>query len=445
VPLDSLHESPDSLHVLPPVYDSLRTDPPLLDTLRAGPDPGLLDSLLRAHQANAFPDDLSEADSLDADLMVYPLKAVLSFRMEENKHSFKEENVERAFFPHSYVDSVKHKNLYRNKLFEIDGKLVLNEHPKYTYLPGLYAGLTYKHLNYWQRTRVDQDSTTIDFGSTNTSGAYLTAGIFNMDTTALFHFDASGSFCLLGNYLADYDLRGEITQYMNRDRTVFAQVKGALTRRTPNAFFEFYLGNHDTWANNFGKTASYEVEGSFHHLRTRTEVGIGLTNTTGYIYLDTAIMPRQYDADLLVLTAWAKQTFRLGHFYFNQQLYYQLSNKPGILSLPTLSLYSHNYYQNTFFKKVLGFQVGVDLFYNTAFYASAYSPSLMQFHAQRIEKTGNYPKLDVFVTLRIKRADIFLKYEHLSQYFANRNYFSAHTYPINPARFKYGFRWNFFD
>ncbi len=116
-----------------------------------------------------------------------------------------------------------------------------------------------------------------------------------------------------------------------------------------------------------------------------------------------------------------------------------------MLPLPELALHSHNYYQNRFFKDALGFQIGLDLFYNTSFYANAYDPAIMQFYNQEIEKTGNYPKLDVFITLNIKRADLFIKYEHVSEYIGNRNYFSAYTYPINPAKLKFGIRWNFYD
>ena len=45
-----------------------------------------------------------------------------------------------------------------------------------------------------------------------------------------------------------------------------------------------------------------------------------------------------------------------------------------ILSLPAISLYSHNYYQNYLFKGALQLQVGIDLFYNTSFYADNYAP-----------------------------------------------------------------------
>jgi hypothetical protein len=402
-----------------------------------------VDSLPRA--ARTVTADSLAVDSLPEVAMTYPMKVVLSARVERNYHTFRETSVENAFFPAWYIDSISHANLYENNALELDARLVVNEHPRYAYLPGVHAGVTYRRLGYRQRTRVDQDSTTVDFGTSNYSGAYLTAGMFNIDSTDLLHFDASGSLCMLGDYLGDYDLNGEITWFPRRDRRAFARVTGSLKRETPNPFLEFYLGNHDRWDSPLDKILSQELTGSLHHPGLRAEVGVALTNIVGHVYLDTFATPRQDDGSLFVLTAWAKQVFKLGHFFFDQKVYYQVSGSPGVLSLPRVALYSHNYYQNTFFKGALGFQGGVDLFYNTAFHASAYAPATMQFHQQREGLTGNYPKVDLFIALRVKRADIFIKYEHASLYVANRDYFSAYAYPINPARVKYGIRWNFFD
>ncbi|MDR0766290.1 MAG: putative porin [Odoribacteraceae bacterium] len=441
--------SRDSTVAIVPSRDSLpglpglsRDSLPLVfvpDTLRRPPDSLALAAI------DSLPPVPLVADTLPEEIMTYPLKATLSIRVEGNKHTFKEASVDRDFFPAFYIDSLAYNNRYRNDLVEVAGKLILNEHPRYGYLPGVHAGLTYKQLNYRQRMQVDRDSSTNDFGTTTYANLYLTAGIFNVDTADLFHFDASGSLCLIGDYIADYSLQGEITQFLRRDRSAYLKLKGTLQRVSPNPFLEFYIGNHDRWENHFGKTGVQEIQGSLHHDRYRSETGVALRNTTGYISLDTLASPRQHDASLLVLTAWVKQAFVLGHFTLDQTVYYQLVNSPGTLSLPRVALYSHNYYQNTFFKKALGFQVGVDLFYNTAFRASAYAPSTMQFRDQHEGMTGNYPKLDLFLALRVKRADIFIKYEHASQYIANRDYFSAYAYPINPARIKYGVRWNFFD
>ena len=86
------------------------------------------------------------------------------------------------------------------------------------------------------------------------------------------------------------------------------------------------------------------------------------------------------------------------------------------------------------------------MYYNTKFYADNYAPAIMQFYNQRKYKTGNYPKADVFLNLNIKRAHIFVKYEHVNFHIKQHgNFFSAADYPINPAMLKFGIQWDFFD
>ena len=389
---------------------------------------------------------VTQRDSARTDTtIVYPMKAVLSFNVQDNQYKFKEKSVETSFFPNTYIDSMSNADIVNNKRFEITTKLIVNEHPKYKYLPGIYAGLNFKYLNYHQRINIDQDTTTNDFGSSKYTGTYLTAGTFNVDTNSLFNFDIWAAYCLFGDYNTDYNLQGEITQYLNRGKNSSVTINASLENKTPNPFYELYMGNHNIWKNNFGKIHSYQLQGKYRNIRRRTEVGIALNNTKGYIYLDTTAMPRQYDGNLMIFTAWVKQNFRLGNFYFDQKVYYQVSNKEDILALPQIALYSHNYYQNRLFKRVLGLQFGIDVFYTTKFYADAYMPSIMQFYNQRKEKIGNYPKMDVFLTLNIKRADIFVKYDHFNEFFGNRNYLSATNYAIGPATVKFGLRWNFFD
>ncbi len=91
-------------------------------------------------------------------------------------------------------------------------------------------------------------------------------------------------------------------------------------------------------------------------------------------------------------------------------------------------------------------QFGIDVFYHTKFYSDNYMPSIMQFYNQRKHKTGNYPKIDVFLDLNIKRAHIFVKYEHLNYPLKKHgDFFSAADYPINPGMLKFGIQWDFFN
>ncbi|MDR0544237.1 MAG: putative porin [Odoribacteraceae bacterium] len=428
-----------------PAADTLpAASQPLVDTLPP------VDSLPPPPSAPRFLLDSLTTDTLqpsppDTIPYTYPIKAILDVRVENNKHTFKEITVDHAFFPRTYIDSASHNNIYESKLLQLAGQLVLNQNPSHPLRPGLHAGGVYKKTDYYQQVRIDKDSTTNDFATLTYKSLLLTGGIFNNDTTTNLNYRATASLCILGSYAADYTLQAEATRYIGKQRNANLNVKATLQQLSPNPFFQRYTGNHDLWQNSFNKTTTREIQTIINAPRYHNQTGLAARSTSGYIHLDTLATPVQHDSPILTLTAWIKQSIPLGHFTLDQTLYYQTTSNPNANPLPAIALYSHNYYQNTFFKKALAVQAGIDLFYNTAFRAPAYNPATMQFHQQDKQKTGNYPKVDLFVTLRVKRADIFIKYEHASQYIANRNYFSTPDYPINPARVKYGVRWNFFD
>lgn len=376
----------------------------------------------------------------------YPAKAVFNFRAEGNEHWFKEKSINQDFYRHTYIDSTGTYDHIENKIFDISAKFVMNEHPRYKYLPGVYAGLDYKRENYRQRTAFDTVTRTESFGRTNYSGMYITAGMFNVDTAATFTFDIAGRLCVAGHYAGNFKFDGYISQALNRKKTSMLRADATIELKSVNPFFDRYVGNHDIWENDFKAIKTIQVQGKYINTRLRTELGVGISNIFSYVYFDTAAMPQQTSKTLMVLTAWAKENFRAGNFYFDQNVYFQKSTQEDILSLPALSVYSHNYYQNHLFKRALQLQVGIDVFYNTKFYSDNYMPSIMQFYNQREYKTGNYPKVDVFLNLKIKRAIIFVKYEHVNYHLKTHgNFFSASDYPINPGMLKFGIQWDFFD
>ena len=376
----------------------------------------------------------------------YPAKAVFNFRAEGNEHWYKEKSINYEFFPNTYIDSTETYDHIENKIYDVSAKFVLNEHPKYKYLPGLYAGLNYKLENYHQRTAYDSITHTESFGRTNYAGTYINAGIFNIDSSSLLNYDVAGHLCVLGHYAGNFKIDGYISQALRQDKSNLLRADAKIELKSVNPFFDRYVGNHNIWENNFKAIKTIQLEGRYLNKKLRTELGIGFSNIFGYVYFDTLAMPQQTNKTLMVLTAWAKEVFKAGNFYFDQNVYFQKSTQEDILALPAISVYSHNYYQNYLFKKALQLQTGIDVFYNTKFYSDNYMPSIMQFYNQRKYKTGNYPKVDVFLNLHIKRAIIFVKYEHVNYHIKNHgNFFSAADYPINPGMLKVGLQWDFFD
>lgn len=376
----------------------------------------------------------------------YPAKIVFHFRTEDNEHRFKEGSIPPGFYKHSYIDSVKNLDLIESQVYDLSGKFVLNEHPKHKYLPGLYAGLDYKQAQFRQRTAYDSLTHTESFGKSKYGGTHITAGLFNVDSTSWLNYDVSGRLCVLGHYAGNFRIDGYLEQALQKDRNSYFRVNALIELKETDPFFNRYTGNHNIWENDFKAEKTIQVRGQYINRRLRTELGMDWTNRFSYVYFDTTATPVQTSKALIVLTAWGREIFRLGHFHFDQTVYFQKSTQEEILSLPTISLYSHNYFQHDLFKKALFLQTGIDIYYHTKFYSDNYMPSIMQFYNQREQKTGGHPKIDLFLNLRIKRADIFVKYEHANYLLKDHgNFFSAFNYPINPAVVKFGIKWDFYD
>jgi hypothetical protein len=98
------------------------------------------------------------------------------------------------------------------------------------------------------------------------------------------------------------------------------------------------------------------------------------------------------------------------------------------------------------FNKALELQTGVDFRYHTAFYADAYNPSMAAFYRQNNIEVGNYIWMDIFASLQITHATIFLKLYHINSLWEkNPNYFVIPHYPGQDFTLQWGFVWKFFD
>jgi hypothetical protein len=83
-------------------------------------------------------------------------------------------------------------------------------------------------------------------------------------------------------------------------------------------------------------------------------------------------------------------------------------------------------------------QFGVDCDYYTKYYAPLYQPATMSFANQQEIKVGNYPFINVYANMKLKKARFFVMFSHVNQGLTGENYFSLPHYPLNPRRFQMG-------
>ena len=189
------------------------------------------------------------------------------------------------------------------------------------------------------------------------------------------------------------------------------------------------------------------VEGDIDFPLTGTNLKAGIENIKHYTYLNSKALPTQANGSIKVANATLTQNFRVGIFHLDNEITWQKTSS-DVLPLPTWNLYHNLYILTKIAKKVLNVQLGADVRYFSEYYAPDYAPALQQFHLQdgtnRI-KIGNYPVVNVYANLQLKRTRFFVQLYHVNEGMGSRRYFYAPHYPINPRLLKFGVSWNFYD
>ena len=142
-------------------------------------------------------------------------------------------------------------------------------------------------------------------------------------------------------------------------------------------------------------------------------------------------------------------SFKYRKFDLSNTIQYQKSNKGNreslILNVPEWNLRSSLSYSSFVFKKAMFLQFGITGQYFTKFFMNKYNPLLGSFLVQNRYAIGDFPRLDFFINGKIKKARLFLKYEHFNSTLTGYNFFSSEGYPYRDAMIRFGIVWNFFE
>ena len=218
------------------------------------------------------------------------------------------------------------------------------------------------------------------------------------------------------------------------------------SHKSPDLFYYNYFGNNYAWCNREYETIRTNNINFKYNWKDYIELSSGITNAQNMVWLDTNSLPFQTDR-----SAWLAQTklntnLKFGLFNWRTFNALQFTSDNDVFRVPTFAC-KHSYFFNfTLFNKALELQTGVDFRYHTTFYADAYNPSMAAFYRQNNIEVGNYIWMDIFASLQIKHATIFLKLYHINSLWEkNPNYFVIPHYPGQDFTLQWGFVWKFFD
>jgi hypothetical protein len=221
---------------------------------------------------------------------------------------------------------------------------------------------------------------------------------------------------------------------------LFAEVN--FSNVLPRPFQEFYISNSFQWDTSFNnvQTLNLAVGVRWKGFLLKGE----FTIFDNYIYL-TPTKFAQANTTFSLFKTTLEKTFKFWNILaFDTRLVYQLRPTEIYMQLPEFSTRSALYFDFM----LLGatpVQIGVEGYYNTPYLSRFYNPALASFYGQGEIETGGFAFIDVFLNLRIKRANLFFKMSNLGAGFWGYNYMMTHGYPVAGRTLAFGVLWRFYD
>mgnify|MGYP001228044162 CR=1 FL=1 len=270
------------------------------------------------------------------------------------------------------------------------------------------------------------------------------------DVGETFGWNATGRLYFQGYKQGNLRLEGHIyTNFKTPKGVSSLNLYGVFRNERPDFWFSNFSSNHFMWSTDLKFENEIKVQATYDHPGRFMKLNANLALLSNLVYFDSLAVPAQEESSFIVFSADIKKDFKLWKIRFLNQANFQFSANEEVLSLPAVSFRNSTFFDHVFYfpwtDGHLSTQLGFDLYYFTPFYAYAYMPATGQFYNQKEKKIGNYPFVDVFLNLKVKRTRIFLKFEHVTSGLLGNQYFTILHHPMNRRVFLFGLAWTFYD
>lgn len=280
------------------------------------------------------------------------------------------------------------------------------------------------------------------FNEQNLSNLRVNAGII-INILKSTRITANTQIITTGYQAGDFFIEGQWKQFLGTSKKNFGVLKFDVNfnRQSADWFEEYYYSNNFRWDNNFKPSTSLLLHGSYE--LPFLEIGVKHTNINNYIYFGTDAKPQQHSENISVSSLYTTFCVNLNKFEFIGFASLQTTNT-DVIHLPTFQGKIKLAYNITLVKNISLMQPSITVNYFTKYYADAYMPALRTFYLQNEIEVGNFPYIDLCVTFKIKRANIFVQYTNMYSLTKYNAYFTTPHYPMRDSRFCLGVNWRLY-
>ena len=313
---------------------------------------------------------------------------------------------------------------------------------------GIEAGIRNELYMYSQNVPTFSESLADTIRNTASSNA-LTGRVFNTIGDR-FAWEANGELWFTGLRAGDFILKGNIEGSLGKEgKGITAIARGELSSQSPHWWQNQWGSNNFIWKNDFSNEVSLIVGGEITMPGLNLLLSADYALLTDHIWYDNNALPGQYSGSISVLSIRAENELKFWKFRFRNRLLTQSTSHASIIPLPLLTVKSSLSLDHEFRFKSTGGRletsIGAEVLWFSPYYGPAYMPATGIFHTQDHTQTGNYPYLNVFLNLKLKRTRGFIAFDHVNQGLSGYDYFMVPGYPQSVRTFRYGIAWTFYN
>lgn len=251
---------------------------------------------------------------------------------------------------------------------------------------------------------------------------------------------------------ASLKIRGEVSPEgyvvaQNSLKSSFLDLNFNYVVAPPSALVDSTYNNHFGWSTNFSNMTQLEfkAKAKYRYQSLKAEVYGSYLLDKDYIYFNQAALPTQYDGVISTTKLGVKVQTNLGKFYAIEHALFGATSNEAIVRIPSYFNHLQLSFRTRPRAKHYLLMLGIDLYSRGKYYADAYMPYIQQFYLQDEFELQAYTWADVFVSIKVKNARIFLKIPQVTQGLFGPGYFVSPYYYGQRRVVELGFNWRFFD
>ncbi len=305
------------------------------------------------------------------------------------------------------------------------------------------AGVRNEQIKLWQKNTTYFDNTIVSSSLLINNEKIKTDS--GLTCTKRFSAEANAEQVLNGYNAGDMAAQAIIRLTKTKHHTIGFNLGASFENRKPNQNYLVWRANNFSWTTNYRQQQVLNITAGL-SVNKLFALELLYQNINHLLYFNDLALPAQLPGrtDNYAATATLnKVVFKHLGLYVSHT--YQQSSSTRELKIPNQITQAKIYYAAAWFKKVLQLNIGAQLRYFQAFEGYAYMPATQMFYAQQVQRGGDFPFVDVYLSGRIKPVSFYVKLENILADYAGYNYFLVPGYYQPNLAFIMGITWQFWD